>query len=186
MKSLILYDSIGGNTEKVAQRIYETLKDSTNEVDLIKFKSEIDVDFLEYDLIFMGSPVINWLPTKRMMDFVKKKLQFYNKQGKIIPSAPLISGKYGICFCTYSGTHIGENEAIPMTMWLRSFLMHLGYSVLDQWHMVGEFHNEADMNTQGRMGNILGRPNDKDLLDVENRVKGVVGALAGLMAGKNS
>ncbi|MBW1804700.1 MAG: flavodoxin [Deltaproteobacteria bacterium] len=179
MKSLILYDSIGGNTEKVAQRIYDTLKGTTNEVHFIKFTSKIDVDFLEYDLIFLGSPVINWLPTKRMMDYVKKKLQFYNNQGKIIPSSPLISGKYGICFCTYAGTHIGENEALPMTMWLRSFLEHLGYSVLDQWHIV-------DMNTQGRLGNILGRPNDKDLLDVENRTKGVVGALAGVIAGENS
>jgi len=186
MKTLILYDSIGGNTEKVAQRIYDTLKGATHEVHFIKFTSKIDVDFFEYDLIFLGSPVINWLPTKRMMDYVKKKLQFYNDQGKIIPSSPLLSGKYGICFCTYAGTHIGENEALPMTMWLRSFLEHLGYSVLDQWHMVGQFHNETDMNTQGRMGNILGRPNDNDLLDVENRTKGVVGALDGLMAGENS
>ena len=139
MKSLILYDSIGGNTEKVAQRIYDTLKDVINEVHFIKFTSKVDVDFLEYDLIFLGSPVINWLPTKRMMSFVKKKLQFYNDQGKIIPSSPLISGKYGICFCTYAGTHIGKTEAIPMTMWLRSFLEHLGYSVLDQWHIVGQF-----------------------------------------------
>ena len=186
MKSLILYDSIGGNTDKVAQRIKDTLNDAVSEVDFLKITSKTDVDFLAYDLIFLGSPVIDWLPTKQMMDFVKKKLQFYNDQRKIIPSAPLISGKYGICFCTYSGTHIGENEAIPMTMWLRSFLMHLGYSVLDQWHIVGQFHSQTDMNTKGRLGNILGRPNDNDLLDVENRTKGVVGALAGLTAGENS
>ena len=186
MKSLILYDSIGGNTEKVAQRIYDTLKGATNEVDFIKFTSKTGVDFFEYDLIFLGSPVIDWLPTKRMMDYIKKKLQFYSDQGKIIPSSPLRSGKYGICFCTYAGPHIGKNEALPMTMWLRSFLEHLGYAVLDQWHIVGQFHKETDMNTQGRLGNILGRPNDKDLLDVGNRTKGVVGALAGLMAGENS
>ena len=186
MKSLILYDSIGGNTEKVAQRIFDTLKGATNEVDFIKFTSKIGVDFFEYDLIFLGSPVIDWLPTKRMMDYIKKKLQFYSDQGKIIPSSPLRSGKYGICFCTYAGPHIGKNEALPMTMWLRSFLGHLGYAVLDQWHIVGQFHKETDMNTQGRLGNILGRPNDKDILDVGNRTKGVVGALAGLMAGENS
>ena len=181
MKSLILYDSIGGNTEKVAQRIYDTLKSTTDEVRLIKFTSKIDVDFLEYDLIFLGSPVIDWLPTKRMMNYIKEKLQSYNGQGKIIPSSPLLSGKYGICFCTYAGPHIGKNEAVPMTMWLRSFLEHIGYSVLDQWHIVGQFHKETDMNTKGRLGNILGRPNDKDLIDVENLTKGVVGALAGLM-----
>ena len=181
MKSLILYDSIGGNTEKVAKRIYDTLKGTTNEINFFKFTSDIDVDLFEYDLIFLGSPVIDWLPTKRMMEFVKKKLQFYSGQGKIKPSSPFGSRKYGICFCTYAGPHIGKNEARPMTMWLRSFLEHLGYTVLDQWHIVGQFHKETDMNTQGRLGNILGRPNDNDLLDVENRTKGVVRALEGLM-----
>jgi len=186
MKSLILYDSIGGNTEKVAQQIHDTLKCTIDEVDFIQFTPEISIDFFEYDLIFLGSPVITWLPTKRMMDFITKKLKFYIDQGKILHAAPLLPGKYGICFCTYAGSHIGEREAIPMTMWLRSFLEHLGYSVLDRWHIVGEFHNKADINTQGRMGNIWGRPNEKDLLDVENRVKGVVGALSGLMACENS
>jgi len=186
MKSLILYDSIGGNTEKVAQQIYDTLKETNSDIDFIKFASDVDVDFFEYDLIFLGSPVIVWLPTKRMMAFIKKKLQFYSDQGKIIPSSPLKSGKYGICFCTYAGTHIGKNEALPMTMWLRSFLEHLGYTVLDQWHIIGQFHKEADTNTQGRMGNILGRPNDKDLLDVGNRTKGVVSALAGVISGDDN
>jgi len=183
MKILILYDSIGGNTEKIAKRIYDTLKATTDEIDFMNFTSEIDTDFFEYNLIFLGSPVIDWLPTKRMMEFVKKKLQFYSKQGKIQPSSPLIPGKYGICFCTYAGPHIGKNEALPMTMWLRSFLEHLGYAVLDQWHIVGQFHKETDMNTQGRLGNILGRPNDRDLLEVENRTKGAVRALEGLMKG---
>ena len=73
-----------------------------------------------------------------------------------------------------------------MTMWLRSFLEHLGYAVLDQLHIIGQFHKETDMNTQGRLGNILGRPNDKDLLDVENRTKGIVGALDGLISGDNN
>jgi hypothetical protein len=186
MKSLILYDSIGGNTEKVAKRIYDTLKGATNEIDFMKFSSDIDVDFFEYDLIFLGSPVIDWLPTKRMMKFVKNKLQYYSEQGKIKPSSPLGFKKYGICFCTYAGPHIGKNEALPMTMWLRSFLEHLGYAIIDQWHVVGQFHKETDMNTKGRLGNILGRPNDKDLLDIENRTKGIVRALEGLMKGENS
>lgn len=63
---------------------------------------------------------------------------------------------------------------------LRSFLEHIGYFVLDQWHIVGQFHKKTDMNTHGRLGNILGRPNKQDLLAVENRTKGVIGALASL------
>jgi len=181
MKSLILYDSIGGNTEKVAKRIHDTIKTATDEIVFMKFTPDIDVDLFEYDLIFLGSPVIDWLPTKRMMEFVKNKLKFYSEQGKIRPSSPLGDKKYGICFCTYAGPHIGKNEALPMTMWLRSFLEHIGYAVLDQWHIVGQFHKETEMNIKGRLGNIMGRPNDQDLLDVENRTKGVIEALAGLL-----
>jgi len=181
MKSLILYDSIGGNTEKVAKRIHKTLKGTMPEVDFIKFTSKIDVDFFDYDLIFLGSPVIDWLPTKRIMGYITNMMRRYRDQGKITPSSPLKPGKYAICFCTYAGPHIGKNEALPMTMWLRSFLEHIGYAVLDQWHVVGQFHKETALNTQGRLGNILGRPNDKDLLGVENRTKGIVGALAAMM-----
>lgn len=181
MKSLILYDSLGKNTEKIAQQINDTLEDLNNNVDCIKVSPEMDIDFFEYDHVFLGSPVIDWLPTKQMMDYLKKKLQYYSEQGEIKPSSPLRENKYGICFCTYAGPHIGKNEALPMTMWLRSFLEHLGYSVLDQWHIVGQFHKTTDMNTQGRLGNLLGRPNEADLLSVENRTKGVIGALANLV-----
>ncbi len=180
MKSLILYDSLGRNTEKVAWQINDTLKGLNNNVDCIKVQPEIDINFFEYDLVFLGSPVIDWLPTKQIMGYLKKKLQFYSEQREIIPSSPLRVNKYGICFCTYAGPHIGKNEAIPMTMWLQSFLEHLGYTVIDQWHIVGQFHKKTDMNTQGRLGNILGRPNEKDLVFVENRTKGVMSALTNL------
>jgi len=179
MKSVILYDSVGGNTEKVAQRIYASLQDAAMGVDIIKFTPKVDVDFFDYDLVFLGSPVIDWLPTKRMMAYITQKLKSYRDQGEIKPSAPLKPGKFGICFCTYAGPHIGLTEAVPMTMWLRAFLEHIGYAVLDQWHIVGQFHRETDMNTHGRLGNILGRPNAQDLLAVENRTRGVISALAG-------
>jgi hypothetical protein len=181
MKSLILFDSIGGNTEKVAQRIYNTLKDLTQEVDFCQLSSKIDLEFLDYDLIFLGSPVIDWLPTQRMMNYITKALRTYRDQRKILPSAPIQPGKFGVCFCTYAGPHIGINEALPATMWLGSFLGHIGYAVLDQWHVVGQFHKETPLNTKGRLGNILGRPNDHDLLAVENRTRGVINSLAAMM-----
>lgn len=174
---------MGGNTEKVAKCIYDTLKETTDEIDLIKLDSDIDFDLFKYELVFIGSPVIDWLPTKRMMESVKKKLKFYSKQGMIKPSSPIRLKKYGICFCTYGGPHIGVNEALPTTMWLRSFLEHLGFAVFDQWHIVGQFHKETDMNIHGRIGNILGRPNDADLLEVKNRTKGIISALEGLVKG---
>jgi hypothetical protein len=178
MKSLVFYDSVGGNTEKVAQRMYETLNKLGNETDFIKLTPETEIDFFKYDLVFIGSPIVGALPTQPMMDCIKKHHMAYVKQNKIIPSSPVIPGKYGVCFCTYAGPHIGIGEALPATMLMSSFLQHIGYTVMDSWHTVGEFHNRPDLSTQGRMGNIIGRPNENDLLDIENRVKGVINALS--------
>ena len=50
MKSLVLYDSQGGNTEKVATHVHGSLKESGVESVLIKIASELEIDFYEYDL----------------------------------------------------------------------------------------------------------------------------------------
>ena len=58
MKALVLYDSLGGNTEKVAARIHKTLVEQGVEADLIKVTADMDLELYEYDLLFLGSPVI--------------------------------------------------------------------------------------------------------------------------------
>ena len=177
MKALVMYDSIGGNTEKVAARIDCALRDAGVESEFVKVEPDTALDFYDYDLVFLGSPVIAWLPTKKLMGFVEKKLDEYRKAGEILPAAPFRPGKYAICFCTYGGPHMGAREAVPMTKWLGAFFEHIGYMVLDEWHVVGEFHDNEQMNTSGRLGDIRGRPNEHDLRDVENRVKGILRAL---------
>ena len=178
MKALVLYDSLGGNTEKVAENIHDTLVDNRVETELIKVAEDTDLELFDFDIIFLGSPVIAWGPTDTMRNFVMKKLRAYHKD-KIVPSAPLRPGKFGVSFCTYSGTHIGEMEAIPLTKWFSSFLGHLGCQIMGEWHIVGEFHGRDEANINGRLGDIRGRPNEHDLLEVQNRVKGL---LAGLVA----
>ena len=112
MKALVLYDSLGGNTEKVAERIHGTLGQGGVESEFVKVSGDTDMDLYDYDLLALGSPVIAWGPTNTMRDFVMRKLSEYHKT-KIQPSAPLRPGKYAVSFCTFSGTHIGENEAVP-------------------------------------------------------------------------
>jgi hypothetical protein len=177
MKALVLYDSLGGNTEKVAERIHSTLGQGGVDSEFVKVSGDTDLDLYDYDLLFLGSPVIAWGPTNTMRDFVMKKLSEYHKT-RIQPSAPLRPGKFGVSFCTFSGTHIGENEAVPLTKWFSSFLGHLGCRVMCEWHIVGEFHKTGEANINGRLGDIRGRPNESDLLDVENRVKGLLAGLA--------
>ncbi len=178
MKAVVIYDSLGGNTEKAAVRIHHALMAGQLDVDLIKVNDETEIDFYHYDLIFMGSPVISWEPTKAMKTLVKGKMKDYRDSHHLLPAAPLRPGKFAVCFCTYGGPHTGTAEAVPLTKWLRAFFEHLGYLVVDEWHVVGQFHKNEEMNTQGRMGDISGRPNDNDLRDIENRVKGVLSYLS--------
>jgi len=177
MKALVLYDSLGGNTEKVAKKIYETLGVEGVSAELVKVAAETDLDLYDYDLLFLGSPVIAWLPTETMKDFVMKKLKEYHKD-RIKPSAPQRPGKFAVGFCTYSGTHIGVNEAVPLTKWLASFFEHLGLQVVGEWHVVGQFHKREEANLKGRLGDIRGRPDEHDLKEIENKVKGLVASLA--------
>lgn len=178
MKSIIIYDSLGGNTDKAARTIHQALQTEGLLPDILKVDKETHVELLDYDLIFIGSPVIDWLPTKKMMAFVKKELKQLNKQKEQIkPAAPILPGKFGVCFGTFAGPHIGKKEALPMTMWLRSALEHIGFIVLDTWHVVGAFNNGIDLNHNGRLGNIENRPNQNDLDNLSNRVKGITAAL---------
>jgi hypothetical protein len=177
MKMLVLYDSLGGNTEKVARRIYSAVCKENCECDIVKVDREAAVDIFDYELVFIGSPVIMWLPTNTMVEFVKKKMNAYHASDQIHPCAPVVPGRFAVCFCTYAGPHTGVHEAVPATKWLAAFMQHLGYQVLDEWHVAGAFHNNEEMSTRGRMGDLRGRPDDRDLWEVQCRVRGIIDAL---------
>ncbi len=179
MNTAVIFDSLGGNTGRVALAIRETVERHDLPCAVVKVNGETEFNFFDYDLVFIGSPVIDWLPTRRMMDFVKNRMTAYNRGGLIKPASPLVPGKFGVCFGTFAGPHIGEREARPMTMWLDSFLGHLGFSVLDHWHVPGAFSDPAKeaMNRCGRLGDIRNRPNDNDLADIGNRVAGILSHL---------
>lgn len=177
MRTLVLYDSLSGNTEKIARAIHETVLEHDLDSELVKIDKGLDLDFFDYDLVFAGAPVIDWLPTKRMMDFIMGRMKHYNSLGLIKPASPIIPGKFGVCFGTFGGPHIGEREAQPMTAWLRSFMEHLGYIVLDSWHVIGQFVHKEDMNSHGRLGNIQYRPHAEDVLEIRNRVTGLLASL---------
>lgn len=183
MKTLVFYDSLGGNTERVAQAIHETVATTWGQADIVKVRKDTAVRFTDYDLILIGSPVIDWLPTKKLMECVMGFMKSENTAGRIRPSSPLVPGKFGVCFGTFGGPHIGQTEAVPMTAWLRAFLEHLGYLVLDAWHVPGAFQNRDELNLSGRLGDIRHRPNEADIADVRNRTTGL---LASLKAFRNS
>jgi flavodoxin len=68
MKSIIIYDSVTGNTKKVAEVIAKTLKCKLINIDKI---NEYPIE--KYDLVLLGSPVHGGMPTRKIKKFLSKK-----------------------------------------------------------------------------------------------------------------
>jgi flavodoxin len=166
MKTLIIYWSKTGNTEKVALCLKEGLEIAGSEVILKRTEEAEDIDFYNYDLTCIGFPSYHWHPPEPMADFLKRKFSNYLKKGHVKTGAPKVQGKYALVFCTYSGPHTGINEVIPAGKYAGQFFEHLGFTVLDEWYIIGEYHGSEQKSTKGRMGDIRGRPNDEDIRKV--------------------
>lgn len=71
MKALIVYDSVFGNTEKIANAIGDSLGIKEN-AEVLKI-SDIKLEKLqEIDLLIIGSPTRAFKPTKAIVDFLIK------------------------------------------------------------------------------------------------------------------
>jgi hypothetical protein len=103
-----------------------------------------------------------------MANFLKNKFVAYRKEGKIKPGAPKIPGKNALVFVTWSGPHTGIDEATPVGKDIGQYFEHIGFTVLDEWYILSEFHGSLENSTQGRMGDIRGKPTKEDLLKIKN------------------
>ena len=174
MKALIIYWSATGNTEKVANAIRSGLAEEDINAKVVKIAEAGDIDLYEYDLVLLGCPSYQFLAPEPVQSYVKNKMKQYVERGDIKLCAPKRPGKSAVAFCTYSGPHTGVNEAIPVGKYLGQFFEHLGFELMGEWYTVGEFHNRQELSTKGRLGNIIGRPNEEDLADVKQKVRELV------------
>jgi len=176
MKILNIYHTTTGNTAKVADTISATIKELGHSVESVKVKKDLEIDLLQYDLIFAGSGVYQWLPGKPMIDFITKTRTRYVEKGEIVPCSPRRKDKKAVIYCTYGGVHTGINEAIPAVKFMGQLFDHLGIEVVDEWYVVGEYHPEKykSFSTNGRLGNIVGRPDEHDLKEIAERVGGIL------------
>jgi len=163
----LIYWSKTGNTEKVALTIKEGLEGAGLKVVIKRIEDSEDVDFLEYDLVCIGSPTYQWHPPPPMEDFLKKKHNRYCNEGKIKLAAPKIPGKNALVFCTYAGPHTGINEVIPAAKYISQFLEHLGFTILDEWYILSAYRGWKEGNINGRMGDIRGKPSQEDFLKIK-------------------
>lgn len=175
MKVLNLYFSATGNTDKVAKRIEETVREAGHEVETVRVAKNIELDILAFDLVFAGSGVYMWLPGKPLMELFEKLREKYANSGEIKPTSPRRPGKKAVVYSTYGGSHTGVNEAISTTKFMGQLFDHLGYDIVGEWHIVGEFHGKLKhLSAIGRLGNIQGRPNEADLQEISEKVVGIL------------
>ena len=174
---MILYWSSTGNTEKVAFAIKDGLKDAGLDVSLLKTTQGQNIDYFDYDLVCVGVPSIQWHPPKPVAEFLLKKFDEYKKQGKIKTGAPTVPGKNALIFCTFSGPHTGLREATPVGLYIGQFFEHIGFTVLDKWYVLSEFHSSEERSTKGRMGDIRGKPTKEELQKIRLDAKKLVSKL---------
>jgi hypothetical protein len=168
MQALIVYWSQGGNTRKAAQALQAGLQEAGLAVALKTVDEAGDDDWFAYDLVCLGFPSYQWSPPKPMEDYLNRRFTAYRKEGRIRVSTPRV-GKLALMFCTYSGQHTGLGEAVPATLRAGQFFDHLGFDLLEPWHIVGQYHGLEEANTLGRLGDIRNRPNEEDLKLVHQR-----------------
>jgi flavodoxin len=175
--ALIIYWSKTGNTENVAAAIKQGLEETNVQVTLKKPEAAEDIDYFDYDLVCVGCPSYSWHPPEPVTAFLKKKFAAYRQQGKIKPSAPKVPGKTALVFVTWSGPHTGMDEATPVGKDIRQYFEHIGFTVIDEWYILSEFHGSLENSTKGRMGDIRGKPTAEDLQKITEQTKKLSTAL---------
>lgn len=171
-KVLVLYWSKGGNTRKVAETIHETVQSFSIPSEIAEIKADLDLDVYSYKMVFAGSPVYFNLAPQPVMKFLKK----LRGRAANMAAAPEKPGHYAVTFCTYGGGHTGVDEAIPLLKFMGQAFAHDGIRVVDEWPVVGDFPGISDpnYNTAGRIGDVMGRPNESDLKVIAGQVSGVL------------
>jgi flavodoxin/ferredoxin len=87
MKTLIVYFSLTGNTQKIARAVFSGIKSLGVDCDICKLKEVKGQDLTQYDLIGLGSPVHFYEPAN-VTNFVR--------------SLPSLPGKHAFLFCTHA------------------------------------------------------------------------------------
>lgn len=175
--ALIVYFSSTGNTQKVAHAIKEGLENGGLTVDLKKPQEAAEVDFFGYDLVCVGSPSIEWQPAKPIADLLKAKLNLYSNQGKIKPWPQKLLAKTHWFSAPILAPHTGIDEATPAGKTMRQYFEHFGFNIVGEWYVPSEFHGREDMSTQGRLGDIKGKPTADELTKIKNDAQQIAKSL---------
>jgi flavodoxin len=175
--ALLIYWSKTGNTEKVAYAIKKGLEEASIQVTMKRPEEAEGIDYFDFDIVCVGAPSYSWHLPEQMTNFLKEKFAVYRQQGKIKPSAPKVPGKNALIFVTYSGPHTGIDEATPVGKDIGQYFEHIGFTIIEEWYILSEFHDSVENSTQGRMGDIRGKPTAIELQKIKENAMQVASLL---------
>ena len=194
-KSLILYATMTGNTEKVAMRFKKAFEKKGWECDTFKIDKNTDVynppfDWEKYDFLCIGSPVIIGQPMEEILKLMfnssisghhgqptREEMARLALQQKSPPkprkprkgdkpAGMIVPGpKKGVVFVTYGGIHLGPKEAEPALSTLEVEMEHLRFKCIGKFACPGKHGNHATPDWWH--GDIRHRPSERDLLKAE-------------------
>ena len=115
-KALVVYDSVTGHTEKMAQAFGDGMRESGLDVDVKKVDSAILDDLVAADAIVMGSPTYFSTMTAKMKAFIDESVALFpGEPGKL-------KDKIGAVFTSCAGTE-GGPETTLLSL-IRAMLWH--------------------------------------------------------------
>ena len=60
---------------------------------------------------------------------------------------------------------------------MRQYFEHLGFNILGEWYILGEFHGREDMSTQGKLGDIRGKLTADELAKIKKDAQQIAKSL---------
>jgi flavodoxin len=137
-KALVVYDSVYGNTEKVARALAKGLEDGGVDVDFMRVDATKFDELSGYDLLVVGGPVHSWSASKPMKEFPER---LKNVEG--------LSGKKAFAFDTkmsrsrLTGSAGGKIEGKLKSLGLTIVKPHASAVVKDREGPLGEGAEET-------------------------------------------
>jgi flavodoxin len=107
MKALIVYDSVYGNTEKIARAIADGITPS-GEVKVLRAGEANPSELASVDLLVVGSPVHGGRPTQAVQDFLSKMTRQSLKGVKVAAFDTRVTSKFAKIFGNAAGRMAGR------------------------------------------------------------------------------
>lgn len=186
-KAVVFYVTQTGNTEKIAQALAAQFDELGWDCTLAQVHKDTRItqkprDYYldDYDLVILGSPVLNGLPSPWFAQnfglIGSEPPGFYHINDYGIFSATEKEKPYGLAYVTYSGVDHGPSDALAGLEAVKMYLDVMGCLTYGSFACPGKGSPRGDIDAETLWAphDLDSRPNDDDLMKAKLWLKDVV------------